>query len=282
VEQQWQQNQHEITEKEFVHTINFLCGLQKPGNEGHFSNNTRRVDESYEDAPEDDDDSENEDESKSDCGDLDQINDAKPTNPFRRKSISLCRHKLQGRTGYRSRSWKQSPANQQLTIEDLKEEDADNEWAQLRKMEKFLEQERLELLRQGAPDSDDEDWDEPQWPDEREDCLDEEEDDSLENEDLTFITSVLESFSKPKSRATKLNGSCYATLTPEGVPTQAEAKQMTPRRFNQKFNQNSMSESSATEKFNCFPTIKEEGADKEDTQSEIDPENGEFETQSEI
>jgi hypothetical protein len=66
-------------EKEFVHTINFLCGLQKPGNEGLFSNNTRRVNESYEDAPEDDDDSENEDKSKSDCGDLNQINDAQPT-----------------------------------------------------------------------------------------------------------------------------------------------------------------------------------------------------------
>jgi hypothetical protein len=65
-----------------------------------------------------------------------------------------------------------------MRIEELKEEDADQEWAQLRKMERFLEQQRLELLRQGAPDSDDEDWDGPQWPDEREDCLDEEEDDS--------------------------------------------------------------------------------------------------------
>jgi hypothetical protein len=55
-------------------------------------------------------------------------------------------------------------------------------------MEEFLELQRMELLRQGAPDSDNEDWDEPQWPDEREDCPDKEEDDSLENEDLAFIT----------------------------------------------------------------------------------------------
>ncbi len=102
-------------------------------------------------------------------------------------------------------------------------------------MERFLEQQRLELLQQGVPDSDDEDWDRPQWPDETEDCLDEEEDDSLEHEDLTFITSVLDSFSKTKSRATILNGSCYKILTPEGVSEQAEATQMTPQRFNQKF-----------------------------------------------
>jgi hypothetical protein len=156
VEQQWQQNQHEMTVKEFVHTINFLCGLQKPRNEGPFSNNTGRVNESYKDPPEDDDDLDNEDKSESDFGDLDQISDEQPTNPIRRKSISLCRHKLQGKTGYRSKSWKQSPANQQMGIEDLKEEDAVNEWAQLQKMEKFLELQRMELLRQGAPDSDEE------------------------------------------------------------------------------------------------------------------------------
>jgi hypothetical protein len=98
VEQQWQQNQHEISEEEFVHTINFLCGLQEPKNKEHLSNTTEGVDESYEDLPEADDNSENEDEPGSDFGDLDQIGDAQPTNPMRRKS--LCRHKLQGTTGY--------------------------------------------------------------------------------------------------------------------------------------------------------------------------------------
>ncbi len=48
-------------------------------------------------------------------------------------------------------------------------------------MEELLELQRMELLWQGAPDSDNEDWDNPQWPDEREDCPDKEEDDSLEN-----------------------------------------------------------------------------------------------------
>jgi hypothetical protein len=99
---------------------------------------------------------------------------------------------------------------------------------------------------------------------------------------LAFITSVLESFSRHESTATGLRNSFYAISTPEGVPAQTDATKMTP----QKFNQNSTSESSATQKFSCFPTIKEEGAgefsDKEDTQSEIDLEVAEFKTQSEI
>jgi hypothetical protein len=47
-----------------------------------------------------------------------------------------------------------------------------------------------------------------------------------------------------------------------------------------------MKKSSATNKFSCFLTIEEEGADKfsddEDTWSEIDPEEVEFKTQSEF
>ncbi len=58
---------------------------------------------------------------------------------------------------------------------------------------------------------------------------------------------------------------------------QAEAKQVMPP----KLNQNSMSKTSAAEKFSCFPTLEEEGADEftdtEETQSEIDTEETEFE-----
>jgi hypothetical protein len=79
------------------------------------------------------------------------------------------------------------------------EEEAEDKWAQLLKMERFLEQQKLELLRKGAPESDDEEWDGPHWPEEKESCLDEEEDDSMENENLAFITSVLDSFSRPNS-----------------------------------------------------------------------------------
>jgi hypothetical protein len=141
-------------------------------------------------------------------------------------------------------------------------------------MEEFLKLQRTELLQQGAPDSDDEDWDDPQWPEEREDSLDVEENNSLEDADLAFITSILESFSKPKSK-TKPTESFCATFTPEGAPMQAKAKQVTPPKFNQKLT----IKTSAAEKFSCFPTIEKEGAGEftEETQSEIDAEEVEFE-----
>jgi hypothetical protein len=130
------------------------------------------------------------------------------------KIISLCRHKLQGRTGHQSRRGRQqskqherkwlpeSEADQQTEI-DLLDEDTDPEWTQLREMEELLRLQRMELLRQGAPDLHSEDWDSPQWLEERDDLTDVEEDDSLEDADLAFITSILESFSKPKSEAVK-------------------------------------------------------------------------------
>ncbi len=108
-------------------------------------NAPRLIDDNDEDLTEVDEDTEDEDEPEIDFGDLEQIGEDQPTSPRKRKSVSLCRHKLQGRTGNQSRSWKQ-PANQQIRIEDLEEEEADNEWAQLGKMERFLEQQKLELL----------------------------------------------------------------------------------------------------------------------------------------
>jgi hypothetical protein len=128
---------------------------------------------------------------------------------------------------------------------------------------------------------DSKDKEEQQWHYEAEDYLDEVEDDSLDNEDLTFITSVLDSFSYPKSGANKLRGSGCEIRTPEGATAQAKAKPMTPREFNQKFNQNLTKESQASNKFSCFPTIEEEGdntfSDEEDTLSESDSEEFEFE-----
>jgi hypothetical protein len=86
-------------------------------------------------------------------------------------------------------------------------------------MEKFLDQQRMELLRQGIPESDDEDWDGPHWPEETEHSFFQEVDHSLENKGLTNITSILDSFSKPESNSEELNESDYAIFMPEGVPT---------------------------------------------------------------
>jgi hypothetical protein len=196
-------------------------------------------------------------------------------NQRKRKNLSLCRHKLQGRTGCRSRSWRRPPKQPgqdwptEPKIEiDLLDKDADTEWNQLREMEEFLRMQRLELLRQRAPDSDDED--DPLWTDKGEDCPDKEEDDSLEDADLAFITTALELFSKPDAKAIRTTGPWYKTFTTEGAPTQAEAKQATPT----KFNQNLTIKTSVAEKFSCLPTWNEEGPNElTDTEEETEFEN---------
>ncbi len=47
IEQQWQQNQHEISEEEFIHTLNFLCNLQKPANGKQLGNNPETFNDNY-------------------------------------------------------------------------------------------------------------------------------------------------------------------------------------------------------------------------------------------
>ncbi len=111
---------------------------------------------------------------------------------------------------------------------------------------------------------DNDDWDrsQSQWPDEGGDLTDVEEDDSLEDADLAFITSILKSFSKPKSKTVKHNAKNHstesfgATFTPEGALTQADAKPLvTPP----KFNYNSTIKRTTAEKLSCSPTAEEEG-----------------------
>jgi hypothetical protein len=118
-----------------------------------------------------------------------------------------------------------------------------------------------------------EDEDSPQWPAEGVDITDVKED-SLEDADLAFITSILESFSKPKSKTTKPNESFGTTFTPEGVRTRADAKRVTPP----KFNHNSTIKRSTAEKFSCFPTTEEEGSDEFAEISEIHSETKTDET----
>jgi hypothetical protein len=304
IQQQWEQNQQEISEEEFISTINFLHELQEPEQAQDWDNLNSGDHWITEDHLETDDTSEDEDEVEYDLDSSLHFGNDQMTYQPKRINISLCRHKLQRRLGCRSKNWRQlsgqlqpdwpteSGLAQQMEL-DLVDDDADSELVQLREMEKSLKLQRMELLRQGVPDTDDGNWDNLQWPEERKDGPVKEEDDSLENEDLAFITSVLESFSRHKSKATPSKPFYAIFSTPEGALAQTKASRRTPHKFNQnstmtpqKFNQDLTSESSATGKFSCFPTIGEEGAggfsDEEDTQSEIDPEEVEFETQSEI
>ena len=100
------------------------------------ANITRTIDDHYGDLTdtEVDEETEDEDEIHSDFEDFKQTSTNQTTEPRKRKKVSLCRHKLQGQTSYRSRSWKH-PANEVEVIKDANE--TDYEWAQLQRMEKL-------------------------------------------------------------------------------------------------------------------------------------------------
>jgi hypothetical protein len=82
---------------------------------------------------------------------------------FKRKRVSLCRHKLQGRAypKFRNRETTQKPLQPFPEQEKL---DSSNEWLQLIQMENFIKKQKRALLENGAPDLQDEDdaWDEHQ------------------------------------------------------------------------------------------------------------------------
>jgi hypothetical protein len=210
---QWQQNQHELSGEEFVQAWNFLNDLQKPAMNAPWTfevfNNT------HEDPMDDEDLAEDSNEHEIDLLNLLHLNNDQPTNLKKRKQVSLCWHKLQRRPGYRSRIWKQ-PAER---VTEFTEEDIEDEWAQLREMEQLLAKQKRQLLRHGIPESDDEDWGDHLWPEENKSGIVKEEDDSLDNEDMTYITSILASLLGPKSYSGQTKKLDCAIFTPEGLQT---------------------------------------------------------------
>ncbi len=127
--------------------------------------------------------------------------------------------------------------------------DLNYEWLQLIQMENFIENQKRKLLKNEAQDLHGEDkaWNKHQ---ETERDSIEGEEDTLDNEDLAYINTILNSFSKPK---------LIDPVSPEGAPARAPTRATPPPKFNQKFNQNSMSYGSEDENFSYFSNFKEEG-----------------------
>jgi hypothetical protein len=102
-------------------------------------------------------------------------------------------------------------------------------------MEEFLRLQRLELLQQGVPDSNSDrpDMGQKQQPVDEMVFMNDQEDDDLEEANLAFITSILESFSHSESRSMRHTSRrkqshddpFYAEFPPEGALTREDAKQ---------------------------------------------------------
>jgi hypothetical protein len=137
-EQQWRQNQNEISEEEFVHTMNFLCKLQNPARTRPSDNNQAHFDGNYDDLADIKDFTGNQNDAEEGYEELSRMDDKSFRHLNKRKHVSLCRHKLQSRAHGQSRCWRQA-VDQQPGLPELEEGDTDHEWAQLKQMEKLIE-----------------------------------------------------------------------------------------------------------------------------------------------
>jgi hypothetical protein len=154
-------------------------------------------------------------------------------------------------------------------------------------MEKMIKRQKQELLKHGAQDLEDED---DTWGEllEAEEGPVKEEDDSLDDEDLTYITAILNSFSRPKLNSEQPSASSYTAFTPQGTRARAPAQTMPLPKSNQKFNQKLTIYDTGARNFSCFSNFEEEGtteladyfSDEEDNSLDNEDTTGESDTWS--
>ncbi len=251
VRQQWQQNRHDTSAEEFAQNWNFLSTLQGPDMTRSGPPDPRRLTGVHQNLTDNEDPTEVETDSEND-----EFEKTPLSNP-KRKRISLCRHKLQGRAYPRVGKRKTTP-EQPLRPPEQEKADSDHEWLQLIQMEKMIEKHKQDLLKNGAQDHWDMDNDcDALW--EAEGGPVKEEDDSLDDGDLAYIHAMLTSFSKPKFNHERSNYPELQPFTPEGALTRAPAPIRPPPKFNQEFNQNSTSYEHEERDFSCFSNFEEEG-----------------------
>ncbi len=239
VQQQWQQSRHDTSAEEFAQNWNFLCNFQGPANSkiehGRLSDAHQNLND-VKNFMENDNDFEEEK--------LEALGREKN---LKRKRVSLCRHKLQGRAYPKCRTKMTQRQPQQFS--DQEELDLNYEWLQLIQMENFIKNQKRELLKDEAQALHDKDeaWNKHH---EKERDLIEGEEDTLDDKDLAYFTTILNSFSRQK---------LIDPVSPEGTPARAPTQATTPTKFNQKFNQNSTSHGSEDKDFSYFSNFEEEG-----------------------
>jgi hypothetical protein len=189
--------------------LNFLYNLQNPDTTGTGYPDHRHHDDVHQNLTDDENFTEVEtDTEKEELEKLPPIN-------HKRKWISLCRHKLQGRAYPRFIKLKMTP-EQPERLPDREEVELDHEWLQLIRTERMIERQKQELLETGAQDLDGED-DDCYGLRETEGGPVKEEGDSLDDGDLAYITAILNSFSKPKFNCEQPSASELQKFTPEGT-----------------------------------------------------------------
>jgi hypothetical protein len=83
--------------------------------------------------------------------------------------------------------------------------------------------------------------------------------DHLDDGDLEYINSILNSFSSPTCYRQGSSQLKLKSITPEDAPARSWTSQMTPPKFNLNFNQNSTTHSPGEDHFSHFSSVKDKG-----------------------
>ncbi len=248
IRQQWQQNRQDTSAEEFAKTWNFLCDLQGPAKSKSGTDDIHGVDQDLDDIEDFvEDDTDIEDHSFEVLG---------REKYLRRKQISLCRHKLQGRAYPKIQKTKTTlkKPEQLLKTDDL---ELDHEWLQLIQMERMIQTQKNQLWKNEVEGH----WNQDEnretfWEDE--DSCANERDDHLDEGDLEYINAILNSLSKQNNTHKNSNHLQLKSLNPGAALTRALAPLETPPEFNLKFNQNLTSRGTEDNHFSYFPNVEEE------------------------
>jgi hypothetical protein len=143
---------------------------------------------------------------------------------------------------------------QLLEPEDL---ELDYEWLQLIQMERTIENQKTQLLKNGVeghwdPDEDRETF----WEDEESPAN--KPDDHLDDGDLEYINVILNSISRQDCNHENSDYLQLESFTPEDALTRPLAPLRMPQEFNLKFNQNLTTRGSEEDHFSYFSNVEEE------------------------
>jgi len=175
-----------------------------------------------------------------------------------RKQVRLCRHKLQTRAYpklAKKKAWRSPENNLEPENQDL-----EHEWFQLVQMEKAIEKRRNQLREAEAGDRGETETDDRPFDENEEDLAKLSE--NLEDGDLEYINSILNSFSSPTCDRQSSSQLKLKSITEEDAPARAWTSQTTPPKFNLTFNQNSTTLSSEEDHFSYFSSAVD-GSDDE-------------------
>jgi hypothetical protein len=211
IRQQWQQSRLDTSAEDFAQAWNLLCNFRTPSKTTPRINNLDQIDQNLDDI----EDFVGYDISLED----NHFEELQQEVPIRRRQVSLCRHKLQTRAYPKfpkiKKVWRSSEPKPEPETTDL-----DRKWLQLIQLEKAIEKQKNQLLEAEAGDRGDPDADGMPFNENEEDLA--KRYDHLDDGDLEYINSILNSFSSPTcyrqgSRQLKLK-----SITPEDAPARVD------------------------------------------------------------